>query len=101
MTTNTVLLTYWQVSPQVDLTELHEIRELHAAKVFEPVFKTGDRRFLGMEARFDADDPEACMAAALHVVRNAKTHASADGATITGIEVFLNGRKMTHEKIPA
>lgn len=97
MSTNTLILTYWLIKPEVDLSEIQQIRELSAQKVYEPVFETGQRCMLTMHARFNADDPNAVMSAFLYLFNNAKRLAKAEveGARIWGHECHMNGQKLS------
>ncbi len=98
---NTLLLTFWLVHPEGDRHDPEQMRALGEAGVYAPEFQSGERKMLAMVARFDPDDPEARISAALYAVRNAKLIASTrhPGCRIWGVEVHLNGQKLTSEKI--
>lgn len=99
---NTLILTYWLIRPEVDLSEIQQIRELSAQKVYEPAFETGERRMLAMHARFDPDDMNATMSAMLYLMANAKRLAESDGPGVRlwGHECHLNGKKLSMSTIP-
>lgn len=99
---NTLILTYWLIKPEADLSELQQIRDLGAQKVYEPVFETGQRCMLALRARFDPTDANAVMSAFLYLLNNAKRLAISkdEGARIWGHECHLNGSKLSMSNIP-
>jgi len=99
--THTLLLTFWLVSPEGDRHEVEAMRALGKSGVYEPQFQSGERKMLCMTARFDDDDPEARISAALYAMRNTKLMYGAKypDCKIWGVDVFLNGEKLTSDKI--
>lgn len=99
--THTILLTFWLVSPEGDRHEVEAMRELGSHGVFEPAFQSGERKMLAMTARFDAEDHNARISAALYAMRNAKLMYGAKypECRIWGVDVFLNGEKLTSDEI--
>lgn len=99
---NQLLLTFWLVRPEHDLHTLEQMRAAGEAGVYEPTFTAGERHLLCMVARFDASDENALISAALYAMQNVKMiHGEAcPGSHLWGVECYLNGEKLTLEKIP-
>lgn len=99
---NQLLLTYWLVRPESDLHTPEQMRAAGEAGVYGPAFTAGEKRLLCMVARFDKADPNACRSAALYAMRNAKNLCAEQfpGAHVWGVEVWLDGEKLSLEKIP-
>lgn len=101
-TQNQILLTFWLVRPESDLHTPEQMRTAGEAGVYEPLFTAGERKLLNMVARFDATDENARISAALYAMRNAKMiyGEACPGAHLWGVECWLNGEKLSLEKIP-
>lgn len=101
-TSNQLILTFWLVRPENDLHEIAQMRNLGAAGVYEPVFTAGEKRMICMVSRFDKENPNARIAAALYAMRNAKLLCESEvpGSSVWGVECWLDGEKLSTEKIP-
>lgn len=102
-TKNQLLLTYWLVRPESDLHTPEQMRVAGEAGVYEPTFTAGEKRLLCMVARFDKADPNACKTAALYAIRNAQLidlTGPQPGSHIWGMEVWLDGEKLSQNEIP-
>lgn len=99
---NKLLLTFWLIRPESDLHTLEQMRAAGEVGVYEPVFIAGERKLLNMVARFDTSDENARISAALYAMRNAKMLCAEQfpGAHVWGVEAYLNGEKLSLEKIP-
>lgn len=97
MKPNTLILTYWIVHPEKDLSELFEMQQLGQNRVYEPRFEAGARHMLAMHARFDPADMNAQMSAFLYLMQNARRLCGAlhEGASIFGHECWMNGKKLS------
>ena len=93
---NKILITFWLIKPEGDHHTAEQMRALGECGVYAPEFKTGERKIVVMESRFDPDDAAARLSALAYAHNNAKNTFS-DGV-IWGAEFFLNGIKVT-EKI--
>lgn len=101
-TSNQLILTFWHVRPEVDLSEIAQMRDLGAAGIYEPAFTAGEKRLLCMVARFDKSDRSARIAAALYAMRNAKLLCESEvpGSSVWGVECWLDGEKLSQNDIP-
>lgn len=93
---NQLTIQFWLVRPESDHSTLEQMRELGQSGIYAPVFTSGQRMLLNMVARFDADDQEARISAALYAVRNAKAicRKTCSDCEIFGPEVWINGEKI-------
>ena len=93
---NTILLTYWLIQPAPDLCPISDMQQLGANGVFAPIFKSGERHILVVQARFDTGDPNAVISAFLYAMNNAKRNASLQHpeAIVYAHECWLNGEKL-------
>ena len=98
---NQILLTYWLILPESDHTSIEDMRAAGEQGVSGATFARGEKRLLQMEARFDSADPAHIITASQYALRNAKSAAAKEhpGATVWSVEVWLNGEKVTTEKI--
>lgn len=101
-TQNQLILTFWHVRPEVDLSEIADMRYLGSVGVYEPKFTAGEKRMLCMVARFDKSDHSARVAAALYAMRNAKLlcESKVPGSSVWGVECWLDGEKLSQNEIP-
>lgn len=101
-TSNQILITFWLIRPESDLHTLEQMRTAGEDGVYEPTFTAGERKLLNMVARFDTSDENARISAALYAMRNAKMLCAEQfpGAHVWGVEAYLNGEKLSLEKIP-
>lgn len=101
-TTNQLLLTYWLVRPESDLHTPEQMRAAGEARVYEPAFTAGEKRLLCMVARFDKADPKVRQTAAMYAMRNAKNLCAEQfpGAHVWGMEIWLDGEKLSQNEIP-
>lgn len=101
-TSNQLILTFWLVRPEVDLHEIEEMRKLGVAGVYEPAFTSGEKRLMCMVSRFDKENPNARISAALYAIKNAKLVYGAmhPDSKIWGVECWLDGQKLSQNEIP-
>lgn len=92
---NTITIQFWLIRPEGDHHNVDQMRALGQSGVFSPVFTSGQKMLLNMEARFDVTDDNACISAALYAIENAKmfVHKILPGAKVFNPQVWLNGEK--------
>lgn len=101
-TSNQLLLTYWLILPDGDYSTPEEMRKAGQNGVTKATFTRGEKRLLCMVSDFDKSDRGARFTAALYAMRNAKRAAEVEcpGANVWGVEVWLDGEKLSQSEIP-
>lgn len=96
VTYHTIIITYWLTKPEFDLADLAEIRQLAAKGIHDAGFLSGHKRMLTMRARFNANDPDARIAAASYAYKNASRLAIAEdpAADIVMHRIYLDGHEI-------
>jgi len=97
-TPNQLIITFWLIQPEHDLHTPEQMREAGERGVYAPIFNSGERKMMRMECRFDRDDEKAVITAIAYALRNVKMLHG--GGQIWGLEYWLNGEKLSNEKIP-